>query len=153
MRFLLVLALILSGCAAPRQPNSTEALAEQKQQARAERAKQLDKENEKLRLAVRQFYVDQHPALSADIRKAIFKERLKVGMSMWDVIAAYSLWEYTTESQGANYRGIGVVALWRLVDRRQTATAQGQQDEWILRRQNDTQHLYFQSGALTAWKD
>jgi hypothetical protein len=145
--------LILSGCATPQQPSSTEALAEQKQQARAGRAKQIDKENEKLRLSVRQFYIDQHPTLSAEFRKAILKERLKVGMSMWDVIAAYSLWEYATEPQAASYRNIGVLPLWRLADRRQTVTAQGQQDEWILRRENDTQRLFFQSGALTEWKD
>jgi hypothetical protein len=153
MRFLLVCALILSGCAAPRQQDSTEAIAQQKQRTRAEREKRMERDDQKLRLALRQFYINEHPALSADFRKAILKERLKVGMTMWDVIAAYSLWEYTTDSRVAKYRESGVVGLWTLADRRQTTTAQVRLEEWIMQRKKDTQHLYFESGTLTAWKD
>ena len=153
MRFLLVCALILTGCAAPRQPNSTEAVAEQKQRTRTEREKQMERDNQEVRLAVRQLYINEHPALSADFRKAILKERLKAGMTMWDVIAAYSLWQYTIDSRLAKYRESGVVGLWTLADRRQTTTAQVRQEEWILQRQKDTQRLYFESGTLTAWKD
>jgi hypothetical protein len=144
--------LFLSGCAGPRQPNSTEALAEQKQRAREQRTKQRERDDEQLRLAVRQLYVNDHPALRADFRKAILKERLKTGMNMWEVIAAYSLWEYTSDVQVARYRDTGVVSLWRLVDRRQTTTAHPRQEEWVLQRQKDVRHLYFSDGMLAAWK-
>jgi hypothetical protein len=150
MRFLLLCALILGGCAAPQQSNSTDALAEQKQNMRAERAKQIEKENEQRRVMLRQLYVNEHPELSAAIRKAILKERPKVGMTMWDVVAAYSLWEYTSDPQLAKYRAGGVTALWTLTDRRQTGQAQ---EQWILQRKKDTQRLTFANGTLTAWND
>jgi hypothetical protein len=151
MRPFLLCALLLAGCAAPRQPNSTEALAEQKQQALAQRKKENDKFNEAVRLTVRQIYVQDHPDLSADIRKAILKERLKAGMSAWQVVAAYSMWEYTTDPKMARYRGIGAVPLWALAGQRQTA-GKTEQAEWILQRQTATQHLYFENGILTKWK-
>ena len=150
MRFLLICALFLSGCAGPKQPYSTDALAEQKQRMLAERRKQNEKDNQALRLALRQAYLSQHPELNEDIRKAILKEKLHVGMSMWDVIAAYSLWQYTSDARVSKYRETGVPPLWELAGRQQTKV--GQDEEWVLQRQKDTQHLYFQKGALTSWK-
>ena len=153
MRLLLICAcvLILAGCAAPPQPNSSEVLAEQKQRARADRDKQRARDNEQLRLAVRQLYIDDKPALSADIRKAILKEQLKAGMTMWDVIAAYSLWEYVGDPRAARYRDTGVVSQWNLADRRQPTTSATPQEEWILRREKETRHLYFKNGLLADW--
>jgi hypothetical protein len=153
MRLLLLWALLLAGCAAPRQPNSTEALAEQKQRIRADREKKRELYNQQLRLVVRQHYLKTHPALSRAISKAILQERLKVGMTKWDVIAAYSLWEYTDDPEAAEYRESGVVALWSLVDRRQTTAPGAPQEEWTLQRQREIRRLQFENGMLTAWKD
>jgi hypothetical protein len=152
VRFLLFCALILTGCAAPTQPNSTEALAEQKQRFRADRAKQQKRDEEALRLALRQSYLAEHLALPADIQKAILKERLTAGMTTWDVIAAYSLWGYTTDPRVARYRDSGVTSLWTLVQH-QAGTADLPREEWVLERQKDIQHLYFEKGTLTRWKD
>ena len=81
-------------------------------------------------------------------------EQIKVGMTPWQVVAAYSLWEYTTDPSAARYKQIGALELWTLLDRRQTATAHAQpQEEWALQRHRNTRYLYFQKGTLTAWKD
>jgi hypothetical protein len=151
MKSFLLCALILAGCAAPRQPNSTEALAEEKRQALANRRKQDEKVEAAKRLAVREIYVQDHPDLKPEIRKAILKERIKVGMSVWQVIAAYSLWEYTNDPQTAKYRSVGTLPLWTLADWRQAAPGQIQQ--WTLRRQKETKHLFFEEGLLKKWTD
>lgn len=151
VRILLLCLFVLCGCSHVRQPNSTEALAEQKQQANAERAKLRERESEQLRTAVREAYVNEHPNLHPDIRKAILKEHLKAGMGPWDVIAAYSLWQYTSDPSFANYRNTGVFPEWQLMQR-QPATAQSNKEEWVLRRGKDTQHLSFENGALVRWK-
>jgi len=152
VRLLLFCALILTGCAAPTQHDSTDAIAEQKQQFREDRAKQLDREGAALRLSVRQFYLTEHPTLRDDIRKAILHERLRAGMTTWDVIASYSLWAYTTDPAVAKYRDSGVTALWALVNH-QAPTADAPREQWDLQRDKDVQHLYFEKGALTRWKD
>jgi hypothetical protein len=148
---LIFLALALVGCAGPRQFNSTDALAAQKQKEHAERTKELARQNKQLREAVRQAYVNEHPTLNANVRKAILKENLTEGMSNWDVIAAYSLWQYTSDPRVAGYRESGVAPLWTLV-KWQLATTQASQDEWILQRGKDTQFLFFEKGELVRWK-
>jgi hypothetical protein len=152
MRPILVCAFILAGCAAPPHEYTTEAVAEQKQRALAQRDKQKEVDNRALRLAVRQLYVEDHQDMSSEIRKAILKEQLKVGMTPQQVVAAYSLWEYTTEPSVAKYKEPGSLALWTLLDRRQT-TAEVGHEQWVLMRQRDTRDLYFDKGALTGWKD
>jgi hypothetical protein len=152
-RIFLLCALIVSGCAGPRQQYTTEAVAAQKEQARAGRHKELERENQTLRLEVRKLYVNDHPELSAKFRKAILKEKIKAGMTPWQVIAAYSLWEYTTDPSGANYKSMGAPALWALADRRQTPGGQSQQEYWVLKRDRNTRYVYFQNGAVTEWKD
>ncbi len=144
--------MILCGCAAPKQPESTEAVAERKQRAQTQRADQREREEASLRLAVRQRYLTDYAPANAAIRKAILKEGLKVGMTTWDVIASYSLWAYTTDARIAPYRDTGVAALWTVV-KRETTSSQTQQEEWILQRRKDVQHLYFTRGLLTGWKD
>lgn len=153
MRHLLLCALLLTGCAAPQQPDSTVAVAERKQQALLQRNKEKDKDNQTVRLAVRRVYLKDHPELSSNIRKAILEERIQTGMSAWQVIAAYSLWEYADHPSAAKYRGIGAMPLWTLTDRRLTTAGQTQQEEWTLQRQKDRQSLYFENGILTKRKD
>jgi hypothetical protein len=152
MRLLLLCALILTGCGTPRQPNSTEALAEQKQQVRDQLAKQNAEYNEKLRLAVRQVYVQDHPELSAEVRRAILKEKIRTGMTAWHVIAAYSLWDYTSDPASGRYREAGAPSLWTIADRRQTTTGAVFQEEWMLQRDKKTQHLYFENAVLKKLK-
>jgi hypothetical protein len=153
VRLLLLCALLLAGCASPRQPNSSEAIADQKQQARARRQADNDKRNEELRRATRQLYVQDHPDLKPDVRKAILKERIKIGMTDWQVIAAYSLWEYTSDASVARYRDLGAAPLWTIADRRQTSAGQTRQEQWTLEREKATQTLYFENGLLTKRQD
>jgi hypothetical protein len=153
MRSFLLCALILTSCAAPRRPESTEAIAEAKQQALVQQNKGKEKYNQTVRLAVRRVYLQDHPQLASDIRKAILNEKLEKGMSVWDVIAAYSMWEYADPSSAAKYRGIGAEPLWTLMDRRVTTAGQIQNEEWTLQRKKAVQYLHFENGILTKWDD
>ena len=147
--WLLLCALLVNGCATHRQYESADAIAERKQVARTQREKENERNNQTLRLTVRQLYLQDHPKLSAATRKAILKERISIGMTTWDVIAAYSLWEYTSDARLAKYRDIGAPALWFLINRSQTMTGNTQHEQWVLARQKDTQHLLFENGILT----
>ena len=152
MKSLLLCALILTGCAAPQNPSSSESIAQQKQQALAHREKQKEQENRDLRVAVRRAYVQDHPELSAEISQAILQEKLRIGMTASEVVATYSLWEYTTDPNSARYRQAGVLALWTLSDRRQTPAKPGQ-EWWWLTRKKEARQLHFENGKLTGWKD
>ena len=74
------------------------------------------------------------------------------GMNAWHVVAAYSLWEHTTDPRVARYRDIGAQPLWALVNRGQTTTGNIQTEQWVLSKQKETQYLSFENGTLTALK-
>ena len=123
-------------------------MAEQKQRAQADRTKQREKENAELRLAVRQVYVKGNPNLNSGIRNAILKEKLRAGMTMWDVIAAYSMWEYSNDPRAKDFRDSGVVSLWNLQNR---VNPNPDQEEWFLQRGKDRKHLSFKKGLLASY--
>ncbi len=153
MRSVLLCALILTGCVARPQPNSVEAISEAKRQSILQQNREKEKYNQTVRLAARQVYLQDHPGLSSDIRKAILDERIKKGMDAWQVIAAYSLWDYADHPSAAKYRGIGAMPLWTWTDRRITTNGPVQMDEWTLQKQKETQHLFFEDGILKRLKD
>ncbi len=115
--------------------------------------KEKEKHNQAVRLAVRRVYLQDHPELSSPVRKAILKERLEKGMNAWQVIAAYSLWDYSNDPSAAKYRAIGAMPLWALTDRRVATAGQTQIEEWTLEKNKDIQYLHFENGILTKWND
>jgi hypothetical protein len=150
---ILLCALVLTGCATRRPSETVDAVAEQKQRAREAILKERDQQNQGLRLQARRLYVTDNPQMSPKTRKAILNEEIKVGMNVWDVVAAYSLWEYTTDPAVAKYKAVGAPPLWTVLNKSESRTAQAVQEHWVLKRLENIRYMHFENGSLKTWED